>query len=194
MWTCSGCPALKRFGYEGFNRDRWQHPEEVIDSLLIQPGDRVADLGSGGGYFTFLLAKVVGPSGVVYAVDVDSAMNVYLANRAEKKGYTNIETILAEYHDPLLPDSSLDLIFTSNTYHHLQDRVAYFSNTRKYLRPEGRVAIIDYNGKGWLKKRGSHWTPRDVILKEMSKAGYQFEQEFDVVPRQSFMVFSVLRE
>jgi predicted methyltransferase len=61
--------ALKRFGYVGFGRDRWQQPDRVMAELGLQPGNQVADLGAGGGYFTVRLARAVAPSGVVYAVD-----------------------------------------------------------------------------------------------------------------------------
>src|SRR5262249_8042116 len=75
----AGCTRMKRFAYEGFLRDRWQHPERVIASLGLQPGAAVADLGSGGGYFTFRLARAVGPTGKVYAADVDQDLNDYIA-------------------------------------------------------------------------------------------------------------------
>jgi len=123
----SGCTTFKRFTYEGFNRDEWQYPAQVVDSLGIRQGDHIADLGSGSGYFTFSLAKAVGPTGKVYAVDVDSKMNEYLAKRVKKEGYGNIEIILAKYDDPLLPESGVDLIFICNTYHHLENRVSYFT-------------------------------------------------------------------
>lgn len=115
----AGCNSLKRFAYEGINRDEWQHPDQVIRSLDIRPGDRIADLGSGSGYFTGRLAAAVGPTGRVYAVDVDPGMTEYLAQRVRDEGYENVEIILAEYHDPLLPESGVDLIFTCNTYQHL---------------------------------------------------------------------------
>ncbi len=104
---CVGCNALKRTAYEGFDRDEWQHPEEVIRSLDLEPGGRVVDLGSGSGYFTVRLASAVGSTGKVYAVDVDHEMNGYVANRAQEEGYKNIEVIFAEYDDPLLPESGL---------------------------------------------------------------------------------------
>ena len=67
-----GCTGFKRWAYgEGPSRDAWQFPDRVIQSLDIEPGDRVADLGAGDGYFTFRLAEAVGPSGIVYAVDID---------------------------------------------------------------------------------------------------------------------------
>ena len=112
-----GCTQLKRAVYEGFDRDTWQFPERVVQSLDIPPGAKVADLGSGSGYFTFRLARAVGSAGKVYAVDVDQSMNEYLAERASEEKVENMEVILAKYHDPQLPESGVDLIFTCNTYH-----------------------------------------------------------------------------
>src|SRR3990167_1555747 len=93
-----GCASVKRWAYEGFNRDSWQKPEQVVRSLGIKPGDYVADLGAGGGYFTFRLSQAVGSSGKVYAVDVDQGMVEYLKQRTVDEGRRNVEVILAEYH------------------------------------------------------------------------------------------------
>ena len=187
--VCGGCNALKRTAYEGFDRNEWQHPEE-IRSLGLLAGDHVADLGSGSGYFTVRLASAVGSTGKVYAVDVDREMNDYVVKRAQEEGYNNVEVILAEYDDPLLPESGVDLIFTCNTYHHLENRVQYFANVRKHLRPNGRVAIVDFNGEGWFQKIFGHWTAGEVIQKEMEEAGYVLQREFTFLPKQFFLVFS----
>src|SRR3990172_9550282 len=93
------CTQLKRCAYEGWGRDEWQQPERVVEALGLEPGARVADLGSGGGYFTFRLARAVGPTGKVYAVDVDEDLNAYVAERAREEGHANVETVLAEYTD-----------------------------------------------------------------------------------------------
>jgi predicted methyltransferase len=186
----AGCATLKKCAYEGFGRDTWQNAEQVVQSLGIRPGDRVADLGSGGGYFTFRLSPAVGPTGKVYAVDVDSDMLEDLARLAKKSGYGNIEPILAKYDDPSLPDPGVDLIFTSNVYHHIEGRSKYFANAAKYLHPGGRVAIIDYNGKHWTASFIGHYTPAEVIKKEMEEAGFRVEREFDFLDRQAFLVFS----
>lgn len=186
-----GCTSLKRFAYEGFGRDGWQKPDEVIRTLGIRPGDRVADLGSGGGYFTFPLARAVGPSGKVFAVDVDQGLNEYVTERARQEGLENIQVIPAKYDDPLLPAAGVDLILTCNTYHHLQHRVSYFQNVRKYLRRGGRVAIVEFNGKHWLTRMFGHWTGDDEIRREMEAAGYRFEAEYDFLPRQTFLMFSL---
>jgi arsenite methyltransferase len=186
----ASCTTLKRCAYEGINRNEWQKPEEVIRALTIQPGAKIADLGSGGGYFTFRLADAVGQGGKVFAVDIDEEMNRYIRDRAMAEARKNIEVILAKPDDPLLPESGVDLIFTVNTYHHIEERAKYFANAVKYLRPGGRLAIIDFNGKGWIESFGGHYTPSPVIKEEMEKAGYRPEREFDFLPRQYFLVFT----
>lgn len=189
--TITGCTPFKRWLYEGFNREAWQHREEVIQALNFRPGDYVADLGSGSGYFTFLLAKAVGPSGKVYAIDIDVDMNAYVAARAREEGHTNIEVIHAKPDDPLIPESGVDLIFTCIAYHHLENHVAYFKNAGKYLRPGGRIAIIEFNEKAWLEKLIGHWTPSEVLHREMKEAGYSLDQEFHFLPKQMFLIFSL---
>jgi len=185
----AGCTTLKKCAYEGFGRDGWQQPERVMQSLAIKPGERVADLGSGGGYFTFRLSQAVGPTGKVYAVDVDKDMLEDLAGRAKKDGYGNIEKVLAKYDDPSLPEP-VDVIFTSNVYHHIEARTKYFADAARYLRPGGRVAIVDFNGKHWSATFVGHTTPVELIKKEMEEAGYRLESEVDFLDRQSFLVFS----
>jgi arsenite methyltransferase len=185
----AGCAQLKQCAYAGINRDEWQQPQKVIAALKIQPGASVADLGSGGGYFTFRLAEAVGPSGKVYAVDIDRDMVDLIAERATKEERSNVEVILARPEDPSLPKAGVDLIFTSNTYHHIEDRVAYFANLRKYLRRNGRVAIIEFDRRGWLEGLLRHYTPSEFIKREMEQAGYMLQQEFDFLNRQSFLIF-----
>ncbi len=189
----AGCSRLKQWAYQGIDRDQWQQPDKVIATLQIPPGAEIADLGAGGGYFTFHLAKAVGPSGKVYAVDIDQGTNQLIAERAKKDGADNITTILAKSNDPLLPESAVDLIFTSNTYHHFDNRIVYFSNLRKYLKPAGRIAIIDFDRRAWLAGLLRHYTPAEFIKREMEQAGYTLQQELTFLDRQSFLIFSINR-
>jgi len=186
----ASCTALKRYAYEGFGRDGWQKPDEVVAALALRAGDRVADLGSGGGYFTFRFSRAVGPAGKVYAVDVDRDMLEYVGARAKEDGHGNVETVAASYDDPLLPESAVDLIFTSNVYHHIDGRVKYFANAAKYLRAGGRIAIVDFDGRHWTATFMGHYTPLEVVKKEMEEAGYRLEREFDFLDRQAFLVYS----
>jgi len=184
-----GCARFRRWVYQGGDRDSWQQPARVIEMLEISSGTRLADLGSGGGYFAFLMAEAVGQDGYVYAIDVDADMHELLRAEASRRGVTNLETILAEPADPRLPEDGVDLLFTSNTYHHLSDRVAYFSGLRDRIRPGGRVAIIDYKYEGILQKR--HATPVDTVRSEMALAGYTLIREYDFLERQNFLIFEV---
>ncbi|MCG6968702.1 MAG: methyltransferase domain-containing protein [Gammaproteobacteria bacterium] len=187
--SLSACTSLKRFAYKGYKRDEWQQPDKVVDSLQINPGDQVADLGSGGGYFTFRLADAVGEAGIVYAVDVDQGLLDYVKETAGEKGYANIQTVLAVKDNTGLAADSVDLVFLCNTYHHLEDRAQYFSRLKPALKAGGRVAIIEFTS-GWLKSIG-HGTPTDEIVGEMQQAGYQLQTRFDFLEKQNFLVFSV---
>lgn len=185
-----GCGAYKRWAYEGFSRDGWQQPEQVLAALEVQPGERVADIGAGGGYFAFKLADAVGPGGLVYAVDVDKDMTDYLRERAAEDGYRNVEVMLAPPDNSTLSPAGVDLVFTCNTYHHFDHPVEYFSRLRSALRPGGRVAIVDLDAQRstlvWLF---GHGTPPSTIVTQMATAGYRLERSHDFLSRQSFMVF-----
>jgi predicted methyltransferase len=181
----AGCGAAKRLAYEGFGRDEWQQPERVVADLALAPGAKVADLGSGGGYFSFRLARAVGPSGRVYAVDVDAGMNEHVADEAADQGLANVTTVLAAFDDPRLPER-VDLLFTSNTYHHLENRTAYFRTVReRYLAPGGRVAIVEFR-----PEKFSHSTARETIDEEMTAAGFRLVKAFDYLDRQHFLVYA----
>lgn len=186
----AGCTGLKRWAYEGFGRDEWQKPGEVISALEIKTGEHVADVGSGSGYFTFRLANAVGPRGKVFAADIDPGMNAYVRERARDEGRKNIDVIHAEQDDPSLPPSGVDMIFSVNTYHFLGSGTAYFARAGKYLRPGGRVVIIDFNRRQWFDIFGSHYTSPEVIKSEMKEAGFELKQEFRFLPKQAFFVFS----
>jgi len=184
-----GCGGCKRFAYEGFDRDSWQKPDQVIALLGLREGDQVADLGAGGGYFTFKLAAAVGDTGRVYAVDVDDDMISYLEQRVAEEGIANVEVVRGEFEDPMLPDGRIDLLFTSNTYHHIQDRPAYFRRVLDDLAPNGRVAILELNDSSWFPRTFGHQTPKQTIVDEMTEAGYRLANDFDVVGRQHFLMF-----
>ena len=98
---------------------------------------------------------------------------------------------MASYEDPKIPGGGVDLIFISNTYHHITERrIEYFDNARRYLKPGGRIAIIDYKKEGFVRRVFGHAMERDVIVSEMESAGYRLESDHDFLPKQYFLVFS----
>jgi SAM-dependent methyltransferase len=166
---CLGCGGVKRCLYEGVGRDDWQKPDEVVALLDIREGSRVADLGAGGGYFTFRLADAVGDAGRVYAVDVDESMVAYLRERAAREGRDNVEAVLATFDDPS----------------------DYFEGVLGDLAPNGRVAIVEFDGSGsWFSRSFGHHSGKASITEEMQQAGYRLAQDYEILDRQSFLIFA----
>ncbi len=160
----------------------------MVEALALAPGGQVADLGAGGGYFTFRLADAVGDAGHVYAVDVDREMLDYVAAKAKEEGRANVTVVEAAFQDPEIPEP-VDLIFTVNTYHHLEGQTAYFANAKRYLRDDGRVAVIELKQGGFFSHFFSHYTEASTIGSQMEAAGYQLAKQPDFLERQSFLIF-----
>ena len=175
-------------------RNQYQKPVEVTEALGLKPGMAVADVGAGSGYFTRRFAEAVSESGKVYAVDIEPEMLDYTKNSLEHTHmpYT-AEFILAQPDSPKLPSDSVDLIFLCNTYHHLENRPTYFGNLRSALKPGGRVAIIDFyhdERSGDVGFPRKHLVPRETVVDELTRAGYQLLREHTFLPRQYFLEFA----
>ncbi len=171
-------------------RDEWQQPEEVIAKLGIKPGDTVADLGSGPGYFTLRFARAVGPRGRVYAVDISHEMLDYLTRQAQSAKMTNIRKVLAGPHDPKLPASSVDLIFICDTLHHISDRPQYYPLLIQALKPGGRLVNIDFEKKPLpLGPPVEMKIAKTDMIKEFETAGLRLAAQFDFLRYQYFVVF-----
>jgi ubiquinone/menaquinone biosynthesis C-methylase UbiE len=125
--------------------DRDLKVDEVIARLKLKPGDIVADVGSGSGSFSVPMAKAIAPNGILYAVDIDQKMLDFVAERAKKDGVTNLRTVLGEYDDPKLPVKTVDVAFFHRVLHMIEHRQAYVNATAKYLKPDGRIVVIDKN-------------------------------------------------
>jgi ubiquinone/menaquinone biosynthesis C-methylase UbiE len=172
------------------SRDAWQQPQRVVSALGLKPGERVADLGSGPGYFTLRFARAVGPTGKVYAIDISREMLDYLEKQAKAKGLTNIQTILAEPHDPRLPPESVDLIFICDTLHHIPDRPSYFPLLMRALRPGGRLVNIDFYKRPLpVGPPVEMKIPKPEMIREAEAAGFRLEREYDFLKYQYFLVF-----
>jgi len=125
--------------------DRDLKVDEVIKRLRLKPGDVVADVGSGSGAFSIPMAKAVAPGGTLYAVDIDQKMLDFVADRARKEGVSNLKTVLGEFDDPKLPVKTADVAFFHRVLHMIEHRQTYLNSTTKYLKPDGRVVVIDRN-------------------------------------------------
>ncbi|MGQ9594823.1 MAG: class I SAM-dependent methyltransferase [Anaerolineae bacterium] len=166
---------------------------EIIESLQVREGMRIADIGSGGGYFTLEFARIVGETGRVYAVDNKPKNLDFVRKRAKQAGLDNIVIVLPIGSDVGLPEGGLDLIFARNVFHHLPEAAGYFQSLKRFLKASGKVAIIDHKPKGGFSFTAmfKHHTPVEVILRTMESAGYSLVQTFDFLPEQTFNLFGV---
>jgi arsenite methyltransferase len=178
-----------------FNRKaarRQSRADEIIKVLNVQLGETIADLGSGGGFFIFLFSQLVGEKGKVYAIDTNQDFLEFVNKQALKQGITNIKTVYATEQSIPLPTHSVDLLFVRSVYHHLQNRTLYFSEAKKLLTSQGRIAIIEFSQQGCtlsFHRRCGHNVPKEIIVEEMTKAGYIVSSSFDFLPIQSFTIF-----
>lgn len=161
----------------------------VIDSLKLKPGQRIADLGSGSGLFTRPLAKAIGSNGVCYAIDVDPELLKYVEKTAKESGIGNIRTVLAGESDPRIPEA-VDLIAIFDTLHHIDNRPTYLANLKKYLRPQGRIAIIDFSDSWPAGHENMKYTLAD-LEGWMKSAGYTRIEKLDFLNNNFFVIYKV---
>jgi len=162
--------------FEYPDRDEKLQVNRVMDILHIKPGSTVGDIGAGSGWFTVRAAKRVGPTGLIYAVDINSAAISYINDRAKREHLENIRTIQSREDDPLLPANSVDSVLLLKTYHEVAQPVRLLQNLRHALKPGALVGIIDRNGKG-----DDHGVDNKVVIDEANKAGFKLVSTYDFV-------------
>jgi predicted methyltransferase len=162
---------------ETAERDRWQHPAQVLDALEIRAGSTVADVGAGDGYFTFHLAKRVGPTGRVYAEDIADKELAKIRSAATESHLTQIETIQGTASDPRLPAGALDAILIMNAFHEMENFDDMLQGMLHALKPGGLLAIIEAEDKmgeprSTYQKR--HKLPEEIVRQDAARNGFQF--------------------
>src|SRR3954469_9321480 len=150
-------------------RDGWQKPHEVIEALALKPDAIVADIGAGTGYFSARFAHML-PKGKVYAVDVEPDMVRHLAARAKREQLANVIALQAAPRDARLPEK-VDLALLVDTYHHIDDRVGYFSRLKTSLAPHGRIAIIDFTMDSEIGPPPRARIEPEQVKRELGRAG-----------------------
>jgi len=173
-------------------RDAYQKPDEVLKALALRPGETVADVGAGSGYFAVRFARAVGPGGRVYAVDVSPDMVRHLNRRVRDEKIGNLVTVLSDADDPLLPDASVDRVVVVDTWHHVEDHVKYLAHLRRVLRPGGQVVHIDFHKRDLpVGPPPGMKIAREDLVREMESAGFRLAAEHSFLPYQYFLVFAV---
>ena len=169
-------------------------PDQILETLALEPGQDVADIGAGGGYFSLRFAELVGKDGKVFAVDTNSEFLEFIKKNCREKGLNNVKTILVIENRLTLPEN-VDLVFMRNVCHHIPNRLEYFRNLKDLLKAGGRITIVEYRSAKRLSFRGmfGHYVPKEAIIREMNEVGYQLQEDLDFLPEQSFTIFSLLR-
>ena len=163
-------------------RDAWQKPDEILDALHLEGTSRVADLGAGTGYFSVRIAKRV-PEGKLFAVDIEPDMLRYLRERAHHEHLNVIVPILASVDSANLPEP-VDLVLVVDTYHHIDNRIAYFAKLKASLRPNGRLAIVDFKADSPDGPPPEHRVSPEKVTAELNAAGYSLVATHQFLPRQ----------
>jgi len=175
--------------WETEERAEWQKPVVVIGLLAIQHGQVVADLGAGTGFFTRPLAIAVGDAGSVYAVDIEPTMLEYIRSR-EDIPQDRVVSVLADPDDPKLPDGTIDIVLTVNTWHHIKKRSAYMKKLDRALTPDGRVVVVDFYATELpVGPPPEHKLSRKKVVKEFEKAGWKLVAESIALPYQYTLTF-----
>ena len=174
-------------------REGWQRVSDVFEAMGIEEGSRVADLGAGSGFFTMRLARIVGPTGRVFAVDIDKKRLKTIRKRMKKGKLTNIEVIRGETDYPTPPPDSLDAILISNAYHHMDEYRSMLAHMRRALKPEGRMVILDYDrtydtdtpGAETRKEQTEkHEIGSNLVQEELREAGFEITERRESFIRQ----------
>jgi ubiquinone/menaquinone biosynthesis C-methylase UbiE len=173
-------------------RDVYQKPHEVLTALQLKPGEVIADIGAGSGYFTFRLSHFVGEKGKIYAVDVSPDMILYINRRIRDLKVNNVISILADSDDPLLPDRSVNRFFFSESWHHIENQTKYLSLMKRMLKPGGQVVMIDFqkNKEITVGPPLEMRIAREDLIKQMEHNGFRLLKEHTFLPYQYFLVFT----
>lgn len=179
---------------ESPERAEWQMPDKVVAALGLRPGQAVADLGAGPGYFSLRLARKVGKQGRVFAVDVEPFVLNILRERVAKQKLVQVTPVLGLPDNPLVPPASCDSVFSVNAYHHYPNGPAALRSMASLLRRGGRLAMVDFH------KRESAMGPpieerisREAFLKHAERAGLRVEKELTFLPHQYFFLLKIAR-
>ncbi len=167
--------------------ERLERPERVarlqidyiIEKLALKPGDIVVDIGAGAGVFTLPLARAVGPKGTVYAVEIDQGFLDHIEQRAREQQVMNVRTVLGKFADPNLPTRDIDLALFHDVLHHIEDRAGYLTALARYMKPTGRVAIIELPADGSHREDPKLVVTREQVDRWMADAGFHPVESID---------------
>lgn len=185
---------VERFEKEG--REVYDLREKVVSALNLKPGMTVADVGSGTGLFSRLIAPKLGKDGKLYAVDIAKSFVNHTVLGCHARGWKHVEGIVCDQDDVKLPSNSVDVVFICDTYHHFEFPLKTMESIRRALKPGGRVVLVDFER---IEGVSSEWimghvrAGKEVFRAEVEQAGFELEEELDLFEENYFLRFRIAK-
>jgi ubiquinone/menaquinone biosynthesis C-methylase UbiE len=183
-------------GHEGASwldrpeREAEEAPSLLLKALRLKPGMTVADIGAGSGYLTFPMARLVGPKGKVFAVDIQPEMLEIIQQKMPEQKVKNIVPILGTITDPKLPPNSTDLALMVDVYHEFDHPYEMTEAMVKGLKKGGRLVFVEYRKEDpRVPIKEVHKLSVAQVRKEMAIFPLKWRETSSVLPRQHIIIF-----
>lgn len=178
--------------FERDGREVWDRRDDIIRHMRLQAGQKVADIGAGTGFFTLMMAQAVGPTGKVYVVDIAKNFVDASVQRARDHGLQNVAGIVNDARSVRLPANSVDLVFTSDTYHHFEYPKSTLASIHQALAPGGEMVVIDFKrvpgvSNPWVL--GHVRAGEAEVTAEIEAAGFELIERLDFMQTQYYLRF-----
>ena len=182
--------SVRMFESEG--REVYDRRRDIVAALGLKPGMRVADVGAGTGLFVRLLSPAVGPQGRVYAVDIAPEFVRNIERLARQENLANVEVVLGGEREAKLAPGSVDLVFTSDTYHHFEYPQEMLASIHRALAPGGSLVVVDYQR---IPGTSSAWildhvrAGKEAVIAEVEAAGFRLVEDRPLLRDNYFLRF-----
>jgi len=171
-------------------REGEEHPDQALDAIGITRGFAVGDVGAGVGYMTWRMAERVGPSGTVYAEDIQPEMLEKLKRNMQERHLANVREVLGSPEDPKLPAGTLDLVLLVDVYHEFSEPEKMLDHIRDALKPGGRLVLLEYRAEDpKVPIRPEHKMTVEQVRAEVQPEGFRFDRAIETLPEQHIIVF-----
>jgi SAM-dependent methyltransferase len=172
-------------------REAEEHPDQALDAMNIRPGMKIADIGAGVGYMSLRMAKRVGPTGRIYAVDVQPGMLELLRQRAAAENISNVQPILGEVADPKLPAGQMDIVLMVDVYHELSQPQVMARKIRESLKADGRLILLEYRAEDpAVPILPEHKMTVDQVKRELEVEGFVLQPPIETLPIQHLLILT----
>ena len=178
------------------SRETEEQPEKVLEVMHLKPGDVVADIGCGSGYYARRLFRLVQPGGVVYCEDIQPEMLEIMAGIASEEGVDGIQPVLGTSTDLQLPAGEVDWVIMADVYHEMSEPKVMLSEIKKSLSARGQVALLEYRGEDGTgdQIKADHVMSVRQVMQEWNEAGFQLQALHEFLPTQHLFFFQAGRE